>query len=97
MAPDSSNLFLMGLLSVTDAILDRPIAEILATLPVSSDVCSALCGGANRFRDVYNTLLAYEHADWDALASAATRLGPVEAAIPACYQSAATRANSFAS
>jgi c-di-GMP-related signal transduction protein len=97
MAPDSSNLFLMGLLSVTDAILDRPIAEILATLPVSPDVRSALCGGANRFRDVYDTLLAYEHADWDALASAATRLGPVEAAIPACYQSAATRANSFAS
>jgi c-di-GMP-related signal transduction protein len=97
MAPDSSNLFLMGLLSVTDAILDRPIAEILATLPVSPDVRSALCGGTNRFRDVYDTLLAYEHADWDALASAATRLGPVEAAIPACYQSAATRANSFAS
>jgi c-di-GMP-related signal transduction protein len=97
MSPDSSNLFLMGLLSVTDAILDRPIAEILATLPVSPDVRSALCGGANRFRDVYDTLLAYEHADWDALASAATRLGPVEAAIPACYQSAATRANSFAS
>jgi c-di-GMP-related signal transduction protein len=96
MAADGSNLFLMGLLSVTDAILDRPIAEILATLPVSPDVRSALCGGTNRFRDVYDTLLAYEHADWDALASAATRLGPVEAAIPGCYQSAAARANSVA-
>jgi c-di-GMP-related signal transduction protein len=97
MTPDSSDLFLMGLLSVTDAILDRPIAEVLASLPVSSEVRTALCGGANRFRDVYDTLLAYERADWNALASAATRMGPVEAAIPSCYQSAATRAGSFAS
>lgn len=96
MLPESPNLFLMGLLSVTDAILDRPIGEILATLPVSSEVRSALCGGANRFRDVYDTLLAYEHADWDALASATTRIGPVEAAVPDCYQTAATRANSVA-
>jgi c-di-GMP-related signal transduction protein len=96
MIPESSDLFLMGLLSVTDAILDRPIGEILATLPVSSEVRTALCGGANRFRDVYDTLLAYEHADWDALASAATRIGPVEAAVPDCYQTAATRANSVA-
>jgi len=65
-------------------------------LPVSSEVRSALCGGANRFRDVYDTLLAYEHADWDALASATTRIGPVEAAVPDCYQTAATRANSVA-
>jgi c-di-GMP-related signal transduction protein len=95
MAPEGSNLFLMGLLSVTDAILDRPIGEILATLPVSLDVSTALCGGANRFRDVYDALLAYERADWDALASAA-RIGPVEAAIPDSYRSAVTRANSVA-
>jgi c-di-GMP-related signal transduction protein len=96
MALDSSNLFLMGLLSVTDAILDRPIAEILATLPVYSEVRTALCGGSNRFRDVYDTLLAYERADWDALTSAATRIGPVEATIPECYQSAAARASVLA-
>ncbi len=97
MDPESSNLFLMGLLSVTDAILDRPIAEILGTLPVSSEVRTALCGGANRFRDVYDTLLAYERADWDSLTSTATRIGSVEATIPDCYQSAATRANAVPS
>jgi c-di-GMP-related signal transduction protein len=56
----SSDLLLMGLLSVTDAILDRPIGEILSNLPVSAEVRTALCGGANRFRDVYDTRLAYE-------------------------------------
>jgi c-di-GMP-related signal transduction protein len=98
MTPDSSDLFLMGLLSVTDALLDRPIAEILAILPISNEVRTALCGGSNRFRDVYDTLLAYERADWNALTEIVTRSGPspVEAVIPACYQSAVIRANSVA-
>ena len=86
----SSDLFLIGLLSVTDAILDRPIDQVLASLPVSTDVRTALCGGANRFRDVYDTLLAYERADWTAVSSAAARLAQIENCIPDCYQSAAT-------
>jgi c-di-GMP-related signal transduction protein len=88
----SSDLFLMGLLSVTDAILDRPIGEILSNLPVSAEVRTALCGGANRFRDVYDTLLAYERADWEGVSSAASRLAQIENCIPDCYQLAATRA-----
>jgi c-di-GMP-related signal transduction protein len=38
----SSDLFLMGLLSVSDAILDRPIQQILAGLPISPQVSTAL-------------------------------------------------------
>jgi c-di-GMP-related signal transduction protein len=97
MLPQGSDLFLMGLLSVTDALLDRPIEQVLSSLPVSPDVRTALCGGANRFREIYDTLLAYERADWPALASAAARLGQVEACVPDCYQSAATRAALLAS
>jgi c-di-GMP-related signal transduction protein len=52
MTPQRSDLFLMGLLSVTDALLDRPIEQVLSTLPVSPDVRTALCGGANSFREV---------------------------------------------
>ena len=87
--------FFMGLLS--DAILDRPIEEILASLPISANVRTALCGGTNRFRDIYETLLAYERADWPALASAAARLGPIESLIPDCYTSATQRSATLAS
>jgi hypothetical protein len=59
-------------------------------------VRTALCGGTNRFRDVYDTLLAYERADWNALTSAATRIGPFEASVPDCYKSAALRAGALA-
>src|SRR5579871_533034 len=37
----SSDLFLLGLLSVTDAILDRPMEQILATLPIAPAVREA--------------------------------------------------------
>jgi len=50
----------MGLLSVADALLDKPMDEVLLQLPVSQDVKAALCGGQNRFRDVYEVLLAME-------------------------------------
>ncbi len=96
MTPQSSDLFLMGLLSVTDALLDLPIEQVLSTLPVSPDVRTALCGGANRFREIYDALLAYERADWEVLASTSARLGQIEACVPDFYQSAATRAASLA-
>src|SRR5262249_17678414 len=70
----SSDLFLMGLLSVTDAILDRPIQQVLASLPIAPEVRVALCGGANAHRDAYDLLLAYERADWPTVATASTRL-----------------------
>lgn len=95
-SPQSSDLFLLGLLSVTDAILDRPIQEILTGLPISPDVRTALCGGANRFRDIYDILLAYERADWPALTATAARLGPVESLIPDCYAAATARTAALA-
>lgn len=91
----SPDLFLMGLLSVTDAILDRPMKEVLSNLPVSTEIRTALCGGTNRLRDVYDTLLAYERADWQGVSSAASRLAQIENCIPDCYQLAATRAASL--
>jgi hypothetical protein len=74
---------------------DRPIDYVLSTLPVSPEIRTALYGGT--FRDVYDALLACERADWDALATAATGLGPIVACVPDCYQSAATRAGAFPS
>jgi c-di-GMP-related signal transduction protein len=80
----SSDLFLMGLLSVTDAILDRPMEQVLASLPIAPDVRAALCGSANPYRDVYEVLLAYERADWRTLSTASARLGIDESSVADC-------------
>jgi EAL and modified HD-GYP domain-containing signal transduction protein len=83
-AVQSSDLFLMGLLSVTDAILDRPMEQVLASLPIAPEVRAALCGGKNYYRDVYDLMLAYERADWPTLTSASARLGIDESAVADC-------------
>ena len=92
LSPQKSDLFLMGLLSVTDAILDLPMATILSHLPLSPEVHTALSGGANRFRDVYDTLLSYERADWKTLSSLAAKIGCAEDGLPESFLSAANRA-----
>ena len=89
----SSNLFLMGLLSVSDALLDKPIAEVLKSLPIDPEIKSALCGGENRYRDLYEVLLALERAEWPKLTTFTGRLGCPEDTVPDSYQSALQKAS----
>jgi len=96
MPTDRSDLFLMGLLSVTDALLDLPIERVLAGVPVSHDVTLALSRQTGRFSDIYNTVLSYEQGDWSRIEA---MLGPrmdAEEHVPACYIQAAKRANEVA-
>jgi c-di-GMP-related signal transduction protein len=91
-----SSLFLMGLLSITDALLDKPIAEVLKSLPVAEEVKTALIGGENRFRDVYDLLLALERAEWSSLSTRVGRLGCNEETIPDSYEAALQKASAIA-
>ena len=59
-SPEASELFLIGLLSVTDALLDRPMQRVLEDLPISKDLAAALRVGENEFRGVLDLMLAYE-------------------------------------
>jgi c-di-GMP-related signal transduction protein len=95
LSQNRSSLFLMGLLSITDALLDKPIAEVLRSLPVAEEVKTALVGGDNRFRDVYELLLALERAEWSQLSSHVQRLGCDEEAIPDSYEAALQKASAF--
>ena len=88
-----SSLFLMGLLSIADALLDKPIAEVLGALPIAQEVKSALIGDENRLRDVYDLLLALERAEWRQLSAAASKLGCPEEKIPDSYQAAIKKAS----
>ena len=89
------SLFLMGLLSVTDALLDKPMREALKALPVIQEVKIALCGGTNHFRDVFELVLALERAEWIRLSDIAARIGCDEGKIPDSYLSALLRATSI--
>jgi c-di-GMP-related signal transduction protein len=60
-----SDLFLMGLLSVMDAILEIPMARVLENVPVDQESKAVLLGGASRLRPFYQLMLAQESGEWE--------------------------------
>lgn len=62
---DSEELFLMGLLSLLDAILQRPKDEILEEVKASEKVGQALIKTEGEFGNLYKTIIAYEKGHWD--------------------------------
>lgn len=66
-----ADLFLLGLFSRLDAILDRPLGAILDEVPLDADVRAALVDGAGVLHAPYACVVAYEQGDWVALSNAA--------------------------
>lgn len=60
----ASELFIMGLFSVLDYILDMPMEEALKTVTVSKQVYSALVDNEGDFSGVLSFVKAYEQANW---------------------------------
>lgn len=60
-----SEAFLVGLLSTLDALLDRPMGDLLEQMAVSPDVVQALLGGASPLADVLRVVIAYDQGEWD--------------------------------
>jgi c-di-GMP-related signal transduction protein len=81
----SQDLFLMGMFSLIDAIMDQPLAAILQNIPLADDAKAALLGEDNRLRRVYDYTLAYEKGDWPAVSAQASQLGISEADAPPLY------------
>lgn len=64
LAAQSSELFLMGLFSVLDLILDKPMDEALGMVKVSRDIREALVSQKGKFAPVLDFMLHYEAAGW---------------------------------
>ncbi len=78
----SSELFLMGLLSSVDALVDQPMNVVLDGLPVSASIKAALLGERGGLRDVYDAILAYETGRWSDFAESAAAIRLDESAMP---------------
>lgn len=64
MAIQSSELFLMGLFSVLDVILDMPMKKALETIKVSKNISDALVYHKGIFAFPLEFILQYENANW---------------------------------
>jgi len=65
-AHGSSDLFLMGLLSVMDAILEMPMGLVLDGIAVEPDTRAVLLGEHSRLTPIYDLMLAQEAGEWGA-------------------------------
>ncbi len=61
-----SDLFLLGLLSLLDAMLDMPMAEVLAKIPLDHETKAVLLGQPSLLRPIYQLMLAHESGEWEA-------------------------------
>lgn len=64
MKDKSEELFLMGLFSVLDVILEKPMEEALQMVMVTGEIRDALLSRTGRLAPVMNLLLQYENANW---------------------------------
>lgn len=63
-AAKKDELFLMGLFSVLDVILEKPLPEALEMMKVSGDICKALVEHTGPLAEVLNFIMQYEDANW---------------------------------
>jgi len=59
-----SDLFLLGLLSLMDAMLEMPMPEVLAHIPLDRETKAALLGQPSALRPVFQLMLAHESGEW---------------------------------
>jgi len=88
MAGHANDLFLMGLLSVMDAILDQPLDSILAELPVRREIKGALVSQAGLYWQLLEIAMAHECAEWEKVGELVSRMGMNEEQVSALYVSA---------
>ena len=68
------DLFLIGLLSMMDAILEMPMDVVLEGISVDHETKSLLLGNPSPLSPIYGLMLAQEAGDWERVSTASTQL-----------------------
>lgn len=76
----SSDVFLLGMFSLIDALTARPLDEILLELPIAQDVKDVLLGQRETgpLSHIYDVILAYEQGKWPLLLDSLSSLNIAE-------------------
>ncbi|MCK4503276.1 MAG: HDOD domain-containing protein [Desulfuromonadales bacterium] len=85
MGDRKEDLFLMGLFSLLDVIMSRPIDEILSEITVEDDILEALTGTSGTTKNILDLVIAMEKGEWEQVSALATELQIDEQKLPSCY------------
>ncbi|HYU48247.1 MAG TPA: HDOD domain-containing protein [Terriglobales bacterium] len=70
----NGDLFLMGLLSIMDAILEVRMEVLMEQLPVEREIKAVLLGQRGTLRPLYQLMLAQESGEWEQSSDLASQL-----------------------
>lgn len=60
-----NEVFLMEMFSLIDAVLDKPLDQALAVLPLSDKAKKALLGEKNNYYYIHSLIVSYEKSRWE--------------------------------
>jgi len=82
------DLFLSGLLSVMDVVMDEPLDRLLESMAVNHAVRTGLLGHEPPFGPVLDLVVAQERGDWPRMERLAGEMGTAPARVQEAYRSA---------
>lgn len=91
----SSSLFLLGLFSLLDSMLDLPMKEVLSCIPLEDDLRDALDGKSNHYSPWLEISVSFETGNWDNLDILLRKLKLDPLLVARCYYDSLLWANSF--
>jgi EAL and modified HD-GYP domain-containing signal transduction protein len=80
-----ADLFLMGLLSMIEVILEIAMVRVVETIPVDHDTKTVFLGGGGALRPLYDLMLARESGDWNTTAALARQLSLTDSDVSQAY------------
>lgn len=93
---DASDLFLVGMFSLIDAMINQPLESILEGLPLDNDIKNTLLGNESRFQKIYQLVLSYEKGDWTKVGELSKDMKLEEDQLPGFYKQSVEWVNSVA-
>ena len=80
-----SDLFLMGLLSLMDTILEIPMSQVMESISLDHETKAVLLGGVSCLRPLYKLMLARESGEWEQTAELSRSVGLSESEVAELY------------
>lgn len=84
-AQEPQQLYLLGMLSLLDVLLETPMPRLLKTLPLGPEMKSALIGEASPLTPALNLVRCLECCNWQQCELLRSTLGVTESAVAALY------------
>jgi EAL and modified HD-GYP domain-containing signal transduction protein len=91
----SDKLFMLGLFSLLDALLDIPMKDALKHLPIDEEVKEALGGTTNRLTPWLELASSIENSNWDEVGRISRSIDLQPGTVAISYQHAFTWADTF--